>query len=265
MKRYKYLLFLLFMLIFPYNVFASDRTFERSKDNLMVPNDIEINDEVVKNILKTPCVDENEKIYDFAHVLKDNEEKEIYDDIKEYIDNTKYDAVIVLTDDLGGFSISDYTYHFYDYNFFSEEGIIFTIYIDKDNVELFMSNSGKENSDVFEVYNVKKISSIMEYIYKNYIVDKKYYEACIDYIKIVDGFYNKAHGNYKVGSDGKLVKDIPWIECTIVSFAITFIIVIILVSKYSNAFRRSDDSLKRSLNYNTMIVKCEEDKPSLKK
>lgn len=265
MKKYKYLLFLLFMLIIPFNVFASDKTFERSKDNLMVPNDIEINDDVVKEILKTPCVDETEKIYDFAHVLKDDEEKEIYKDIKEYIDNTKYDAVIVLTDYLGGFTIDNYTYHFYDYNFFSEEGIIFTIYINNDNVELFMANSGKDNSDVFDVYNVKKINSIMEYIYKNYIVDKKYYDACVDYIKIVDGFYIKSHGNYKVSSDGKLVKDIPWIECTVVSFAITFIIMVILISKYSKVFNKVDNTLKNSLNYNTMLVKCEEDKPSQKK
>ena len=266
MKIIKYFLFI-FLLIFPFNCFASDRTFERDKDNLKVPSDIAVNDENINDILKTPCVDESEKIYDFAHVLSDDEEKKIYKDIKAYIDNSGYDAVIILTDDLKGFSIADYTYHFHDYNFFSVEGIIFTIYINNDNPEIFMSNTGAAGTDseIFEIYNDKRLESMLKYEFEHYIVDKNYYDACTNFIKIVDGFYNKAHGDYKVDSSGNIVKDIPWIESIVVSFAVTFIVVVLLISRFSNKFNKSNDSLKNCLNYDTMIVKCESDNVIQKK
>lgn len=259
MKNFKCLFILFFLLIFPFNCFASDKYFERSKDNLKVPNDIIVSESNIDAIIRTPSVDETEKIYDFAHVLSNKEEKEIYESIMDFSNKSRLDAVIILTNDLNGFSIADYTYNFYDYNFFSVEGIIFTIYINGDNAEIFMANTGDLESDIFKIYNDKRINSILEYEYNHYINEKNYYDACINYMKIVDGFYSKATGNYKVDDKGNLVKDIPWIEIIIVSFAVSFITIIILLSKFSKTFSRVDDSFRKSVNYSTMLVKCEVD------
>jgi uncharacterized protein len=229
-------------------------------DNLRVPSDVTVTNDNYMDILNTPSVSSSEKIYDFADLYSESEELELYNSVSEYIKNTKIDVGIVTTRNLSGFSISDYAYNFYDYNDFSEEGVIFIIYVGGDEDEIFMGNSGKTNGDVFSIYSDSRINAILSYTYKD-IESGNYYTATSNYIKIIDGFYTKDRGsNYKVDSNGNIIKTIPWIEVLILSITLTFIIVFIFICKLKNNSKDSLNSiLDKKLDTSTLIIKTNSD------
>lgn len=261
-KISKYLIIIvLSFFLFNNNCFASTNTFERTNDNLRVPKDVIVSENNINDIIATPSVKSSEKIYDFADVLTKSEEKKLYNNITQYISDSKYDAVIVTTNNLCGFSISNYTYNFYDYNDFSDEGIIFVIYLNGSDPEIFMGNSGDQDSKIFTLYNQQMINSSLRYLYENSISKGNYFEACNNYIKIIEGFYAKnSTGNFKVNDEGKIVKSIPFIEIGVISVALTFIIMVLLVTGFKNKKILVKENVDNYLNKNTMVVKNEYDK-----
>lgn len=263
MKFINYLIVsLLTFFTFNINCLASTKTFERTSDNYRVPKDVTVNADNYNKILNTPSVNASEKIYDFAELLTDNEEKELYRNINEYIENTKIDSVIITTRNLNGFNISEYTYNFYDYNDFGNEGIIFVIFINPETnkTSIFMGNNGGPSSKVFSVYDDKNINGILKYVFENAIRKGAYFEACDEYLIIAKGLYVKKYGNYRVDDDGKIVTDIAWFYIIILSFSITFIVVFITYKKFGVKKRWIDTTIKENVNNNTMIVKKEYDK-----
>lgn len=241
------------------SVSASINTYNRTEDNLMVPNDVAVTEENKRDILNTPAVNSDEKIYDYADLYTDSEEKKIYKRLKEYTKSTKIDAIIVTTRKLNGFNISDYAYNFYDYNDFKTNGVIFVIYLSND-VEIYMGNSGSKNSKVFKVYTDKRINETLAYTYK-YIGKGEYYTGTDKYISILEGFYKlEVNGNYRVNEDGKVVKTIPWIEMIILSVAISFIVLMALYYKLKDNNKIIvKDNLDGKLDNSTLMVKVEKD------
>lgn len=233
MKKYLLMLIPIIFLI-NINVFASTFTYVRNGDNLRVPSDVVVDNNNIDSIMKTPSVRSDEKIYDFAGVLTTKEEDELYKSIKEYIKDSKIDSVIVTTRDLNGFDINEYTYNFYDYNDFLEDGVIFVIYMNGNTPEIFMGTSGNKNEDskskVFSIYSNYRIKETLKYVYEKNLRGGDYYKACDNYIKIIKGFYNiDVNSNYRVDENGNLQKNIPWVELMVLSVTLTFIISIILL------------------------------------
>lgn len=254
-KVFNYIILGLILLIIKCDCFASTTTFERTPSNLRVPNDIVVDNNSINKILATPSVSSSEKIYDFAKLLSEKEEKAIFESINNYNKMSNFDCAIVTTNDLLGFNINEYTYNFYDFNYFKSDGVIFVIYVKDDYSEIFMGTSGRQNSKVFSIYDEAMINSTLRYLFENSIKEKKYNEACVNFVKIVDGFYQKKEkGEYHVTSTGKIVKRIPFIEITILSAAITFIITIILVMK-SDTNRKKDFDLDSHIDKNSLIIK----------
>ena len=70
MKRFKYLIAIL-LFSFSLVVNAEVVTYERTKENYRVPSDIEVNSTNEWNVLNTPSVDQDVKVYDFANLLSD--------------------------------------------------------------------------------------------------------------------------------------------------------------------------------------------------
>jgi hypothetical protein len=68
-------------------------------------------------------------------------------------------------------------------------------------------------------------------------------------------------GNYNVDKSGKVVIDIPWIECIMLSLSIAFIIFVLFITKYGVKIKRNNLMLKNSIDNENMIIKCEYDKP----
>ena len=86
MKKIKFVVFwFILFFIFSINVNASSNTYTRSNNNLLVPKDVIVTSENINAILNTPAVSSSEKIYDFANLLTDAEEKKLFKEINEYI------------------------------------------------------------------------------------------------------------------------------------------------------------------------------------
>ena len=65
----------LIIFLLPIVSFASTNTYPRTEDDLRINSWITVTEENKDNILNTPSVNEEEKIYDFADLYTDEEEK----------------------------------------------------------------------------------------------------------------------------------------------------------------------------------------------
>jgi len=257
MKKINFIcLFLIIFFITHINCNASVNTYTRTNDNLLVPNDVVVDSNNIKDILNTPAVSNKEKLYDYADLFTDSQEDSLYDQINDYIKCSSIDLVIVTVNDLNGYSISDYAYNFYDYNDFLEDGVIFIIYKSDNEPEIFMGNSGLPGSKVFTIYSDIRIGQILEYIYNDSLRDEDYYTGVSNYIKILKGFSEKEDAAYGINSQGKIIKHIPWIEIIIIAGALTFVTIMILFYRIKSNNKNSYfDYLEGRLDSNTLIVR----------
>lgn len=256
MKRY--ILFFIGVFLIPIGCIASVNTNTRTQENPLVPKDVIINNYNINDILNTPAVSSNEKVYDFADLITDSEKEKIIKKIKQYNKTTGMESIVVITSNLNGFSLSNYAYNFYDYNDFSNDGVILVIYIDQIEPHLFMGNIG----NAVTTYSDQRIKQILSYIYKN-VKENNYYSAISDYEKIIKGFYvhdNENDGEYKINQQGDFYLTVPWIELIILSFSLTFIVVFLLLKVLKKKVKKLEsDFLERSLDSSTLIVKLVSD------
>ena len=61
---------------------ALEKTYERTRDNLLVPDGITVNDDNIDAILNTKAVDAEDKIYDYANLFTAEEEEKLLKKIK---------------------------------------------------------------------------------------------------------------------------------------------------------------------------------------
>ena len=201
-----------------------------------------------KNILSTPSVDATEKVYDFAELYTDEEEKEIYDKIQAFIDTRQLDLVVVTISKNPKGSAMVYADDFYDYNNFglneTRDGLLFLI--DMDTRELWISGTGKGE----ERYPDLKIDDILDETFQKFS-DKLYYEGTLNVIKTIDSYYNieyNGNGRYEPKSYMDYIQHV-----VIGSVVITIIVMVILVSK--NRMVNKATSSREYLNEETKSVK----------
>ena len=262
MKKYINYLFIFGMLYFAFiiNCYASAETYTRTNEDLRIPSDVVADSNNHDDILSTPSVNANDKIYDFANLLTQEQEEKIYDKIVEYKKVSNYDAVIVTTNDLVGKDLPKYAYNFYDYNDFNSEGVIFVIHVGQGEPGIYMGNCAPSGSYLFNVYNNKVINSTMKYLYENSIRKENYYEACFNFVRVVQGFYvQRQNGSSTIGGNGEIVKTIPIFELLVISLAVTFIIVIVLI-KVTSKNSKYSYSLNDKINGATLSIVCDYDK-----
>ena len=204
----KLLLLISFICIFNFtNVYASTKTYDRSLDDLLVPDYVEVNDKNQSNILLTPAVDATEKIYDFADLFSNSEEEELYNKIHNYIKYTNIDMAIVTINYNNKHNKSVYSDDFYDYNEFGigddHSGLLFLI--DMDSKQIYMTVTGRAIS----VYTDERYKNILDTAFK-YIATGDYYngserfiDLALDYTK----FDYTEDENYTINSNGELVKN----------------------------------------------------------
>ena len=107
----------LIIFLLPIVSFASTNTYPRTEDDLRINSWITVTEENKDNILNTPSVNEEEKIYDFADLYTDEEEKNLYTAVYDYTQRRNLDLVIVTIND-NFESTQEYADDFYDYNNF---------------------------------------------------------------------------------------------------------------------------------------------------
>ena len=262
MKKINYLIIIVFtFLLVNIECNASTNTYTRTTENLLIPSDVVVDTSNYDDILKTPAVAANEKIYDFANLIADNNEQTLTEAINEFKETSNMDIVIVTTNDLNGFQLPEYTYNFYDYNDFMTNGVTLVIYTGGNSPEIFMGNNGVKDGFIFTTYTETRTNQTLSYIYNGYIKSGDYYGACEQYIKIIVGFYVTDHGN--INNDGS-IGGIAWIEIVILSVALAVIANLLFMfglSKYKITSRKVE-IMDRKVNKATLVIQQEQDSPS---
>ncbi len=236
-------LLLLLLLLFPLHIQASTITKERTtENNYGVNKKWKITESNKNNILKTPYIDANEKIYDFSNILTDSEENEIYNKMQNFIEKTNMDIVFVSTSiphtyEEAESTAEEYAADFYDYNDF---GINFDYY----SGVLLLRNTYEEDP-YFNVYTFGKAQIYFDYDRCEEMLDTIYpYFKNSNYVNGLNLFIDKfttyyeegiphSMEDYKLNENGILYKDyqIPWNIILITDTIITTIILLILFHK----------------------------------
>lgn len=234
MKKKIYLVILVIFL-FPYVVSASTNTYERDENNLQISDDIEVTDNNIYDILNTPKVNEEEKIYDFADLFTDEEELRLYNRAMSFIDKYDMDIVIVTIDDNNKSSAKAYADDFYDYNYFGKnklhDGIIYLI--DMDTREMAISTSG----EAIIIYDDERIENILDGTYYE-IQYQRYYKSALSFIEDAGDYAEKgvpsSNEDYEFDEFGNLVKKktVNWTLTIIGALIIPSIILCILISRH---------------------------------
>lgn len=233
--------FMVLCLIFLNNIlFASTTTYERNEeDNYGLTNGIIINSNNRTAALKTPLVDADEKVYDFADLLTDSEEELLYNSIQDYIEEYNMDMVIVTIDDNNKYSDVEYADDFYDYNNFgvgsNRDGLLFLI--DMDNRRMYISTTG----EAIRMYNDTRIDYILDDTY-NYITKQDYYRCANAFISAATRYakmgipsgnkntYIDSEGNYIVKGNNVFVSGLA--PATVISIIATILFVAIASGKH---------------------------------
>ena len=227
----KFLIFFIALFCSIQNVGAIVTTYERTTDNYLVPDSINVTSSNRNAILKTPAVDESEKIYDFANLLNSNEEQKLYEKADNYIKKSNYDLAIVTINNNNKYSAMDYADDFFDYNNFgfnsSRDGLL--ILIDMDTRKIWVSTSGM----AIKMYSDSRIDSIIDAGYY-YLKNQEYYECLIRMIDQLDSYftsgYPSGNSNLYIDEDGNpyYIKKMPYLTIFLMSGVICVITSLIL-------------------------------------
>ena len=223
----KILLVLISLMVFsilPVN--ASTNTKERTESDLLVRENITVNDSNKDLILKTPAINAEEKVYDFANILTDSEEEKIKSKIDNYVNVHDMDLAVVTISKNNKSNAMNYADDFYDYNDFginsTRDGVLFLI--DMDTREIWMSTTG----NAIKMYNDYRIEEALDAVYE-YMSDEEYYDGITKYIDIIGDYAAKGLPTKNESDDMTVGKALMF--SLIASIVLTAIIMGILIAK----------------------------------
>ena len=239
-KTVNLILLVLITLFSTINVYASTNTYDRNTmENYGVNKDVKDIDSKLQYIMKTKKVDASEKIYDFADILTDEEEKLLKEKIDTFIEENNMDMVIVT--DTFAYSYDkqneEYADDFYDYNDF---GMNFEY-----NSGVLLLRNTYEQDPYFNIYsfgnaqlyyNYNRIEEVLDHIYDD-IHEGNYKDGFSAYIKEMKLMYEfgipKEMHKYKVDDKGYLYipYTIPWKLSITIATIVTLIVMTILIKK----------------------------------
>lgn len=211
-----------------------NRLCTRSPNNYQVKKSIIITEENKETILNTICVDDFEKVYDFADLLTDDEEKLLYQEISNFIKTTNYDLAVVTIKTNNKKDTLTYANDFFDYNLFGKnqtrDGIV--LLIDMANREVAISTSGYSQ----KMYDDNRIDLTIDSGY-SYLENKKYYDTFSKMIASLTKYYNlnypESNKNMVINENGNAtyLKYMPYSLILILASIITLIATLILYFK----------------------------------
>jgi len=228
--------------------------------NLGVNKKWKITNENRSNVLRTPYVNADEKIYDFSNVINDDDEKELLQRITDFTKRHNTELIIV-TYDLeytNDKTNEDFAADFYDYNDFGLE------IKDYDGIVLFRNTY--EIDPYYDMYtfgkaqlhfNQDRYDDILDSIYDN-LHSGNYYAGLSEFISKTDYYMSV---NIPSNMKNKYIDEMGFIKANyaaplglafIISVIVTIIISSILVNK-NKMIRKETEALhymnKASLNY----------------
>ena len=217
----------LIIFLFPIVSFASTNTYPRTEDDLRINSWITVTEENKDNILNTPSVNEEEKIYDFADLYTDEEEKNLYSAVYDYTQRRNLDLVIVTIND-NFESTQEYADDFYDYNNFGygtdRDGLLFLV--DMENRYVYISATGGAMS----LYPDNECDMITEQVY-TYFSDQNYYDGTYQMIKTLDTYYEISYNDSNIDEYKYNTADVNYLYVFIFAIVCTIIGIVILIKR----------------------------------
>lgn len=212
MKKIVNLILLVLITLFStINVYASTNTYDRNTmENYGVNKAVKNIDSKLQYIMKTKKVDASEKIYDFADILTDEEERLLKEKIDTFIEENNMDMVIVT--DTFAYSYDkqneEYADDFYDYNDFGmnfeyNSGVLLLRNTNPGDPYYHMSTTGS----ALLYLNDSRIDYILDTIYYD-IKAGNYYEGFSKWINYtsneIKSGYPSSASNYYLDDNGDL-------------------------------------------------------------
>ena len=218
----------LIIFLLPIVSFASTNTYPRTEDDLRINSWITVTEENKDNILNTPSVNEEEKIYDFADLYTDEEEKNLYTAVYDYTQRRNLDLVIVTIND-NFESTQEYADDFYDYNNFGfgseRDGLLFLV--DMENRYVYISATG----GAMALYPDVECNMITEQVY-TYFSDQHYYDGTYQMIKTLDTYYELSYNSDNDIDEYAYNKaDVNYLYVFIFATVCTIIGIVILIKR----------------------------------
>lgn len=264
MKKYLSLLLVfvsLFLISIPVN--ASVITYDRDyKSNLGVNKKWQITDRNRNNVINTPYVDSDEKIYDFAEILDYSEIAELKENIEKFIDKTNMDMVILTINEPYSYDSKneDIAADFYDYNDF---GIDFDHYSG-----ILLLRNTYESDPYFNIYtfgeaqlyfDYDRLENTLDYIYDDLHVGK-YLDGFNDFINKISKYYDKgipkSMRDAYIDDDGAIQYNYkyhpPIALASLIAGIVSIVYILILISKNKMvklASRASEYMEEGSINF----------------
>lgn len=219
---------------------AEIKTYDRNNlENYGVNKNIEITSKNKDNILNTYAVNSENKIYDFADILSDNYEDELYEVSMDFYEETGFE-LIVLTDSFYNYDDADnreYVQDFYDYNDFGLDDKYYSgVVIFRNNYDGLPYYGIYTFGEAQLYYSGDRINYILDIIY-NDMINADYESGFNTAISELNEYYDDGipseYENYYIDEDGMLVAEYqpPILMALIIAGVGTFIIIGTMVSK----------------------------------
>lgn len=182
-----------------------------------------------------PNVDETLKIYDFANLLTEQEESNLYARAINYTTVYNLDLVLVTINE-NHTNAQNYADDFYDYNNFgignTYDGLL--VLIDMDTREFYISTTGQ----AILMYNDYRINSVLDDM-TNYMQNGEYYWALNTSIDSLSNFAQQGipteNSDSYIDENGDYIyvehKEYPLLPFLIISTIVATIILIIFINK----------------------------------
>lgn len=265
-KLVKLLVFILSCLMFVSICKAEVETFDRNEiNNYGVNKKWKITNENKNNVLRTPLVDAKDKVYDFANVLDNKSEKEMYNLIEEFTEVTGMDMVFLTINMRYSFDEANENYaaDFYDYNDFG-------IDIEHYSGVLLLRNT-YEADPYFNIYTFgeaklyftyERLENVLDDIY-DYLHASNYGLGFETFVKDMTNYYKKGKPNEhrfsKINDEGDVVQGYVFHPIIMLAIAGIFTAVYIGVLVGKNKMIRKAYSANDYLNKDSIIYTVKTD------
>lgn len=254
--------------------YASTNTYERTEDNLRVNKKWEIDRYNINDVLETPSVDASEKVYDFANILTDEEEKEVKELIDKFIKHTGFDLVFVSDSFTYSYDSQneDYAANFYDYNDFGIDDEYYSGIVLFRNANSTDPYYGSYYFGEAQLYYSEDIyNEILDDIYSDFR-SSNYLSGIKKFIKESTKYYDKGPApgseNYYVDENGYLhyregANQVrpkyhpPIIQGLVIALIATAIVIGILVKK--NFMIAQETKAREYLDQNSITYSVKQD------
>ena len=191
------------------------------------------------------------KVYDYAQVLSEKEEKKLKTQVNDYINKYNLDMVIVTVKYYEQTDVNQYINLFYNQNNFgvgiNKDGIIVALDFKKNNT-IGIKTFGK----AINLYSTSEIQGILNKVNE----EEDYYDKLSSFVKYSDKYVNQDDNSYTI--DNSTSTSINWILIILPSLIILTIVIIIGLLK--NKYIKKDEFVSYYIKRDSIVINKKEDK-----